>query len=137
MVCVSESRLEIDMGILELKRISTEKSAYGNLGLVLMLKAQFSWSPYSATSHPAHDHTCCMSKGMGRGQSRRKDRKDCHNIEKSLISTNIFTTEVTRKSSWLQELPKTTHTLGSLGMKQEVCNSHSSQVEKDLIQITK
>lgn len=122
-LCVSENRLEIDMGTLEEKRISRWKSTYRNLRLVLMLEVQFSWSSYSTASYwPTTQPTIIltgMPKGTGNGQLRRKDRKDCDNTEKTLVSTDIFTPQVTRKSSQSQELPRTIHMLGSLGILNE------------------
>lgn len=94
MLCVSENRLEIDMGILEEKRISRGKSTYRNLRLVLMLEVQFSWSSYSTAPHwPTTQPTIIltgMPKGTCNGQLRRKERKDCDNTEKTLVSTDIF-----------------------------------------------
>lgn len=131
-LCVSENKLDIDMGIPEENGISRAKSTHGNLGLVPMLEPQFSWSSYSTASHCLTTQPMIiltgMPKGTGSGQFRRKDRKDCDTTEMTLVSTDIFTPEVTRKSSWSQESPTTTHTLGGLGiLKQaEVCNSESS-----------
>lgn len=82
------------MGILEEKRISRGKSTYRNLRLVLMLQVQFSWSSYSTASHwPTTQPTIILTgmlKGTCNGQLRRKDRKDCDNTKKTLVSTDIF-----------------------------------------------